>query len=42
MIENVLFFLQETYQCGPASLAGGMHYWGVEASPEEIAEEIYK
>jgi len=41
MIENVPFFLQETYQCGPASLAGVMHYWGVEASPEAIAEEIY-
>jgi len=41
IIENVPFFLQETYQCGPASLAGVMHYWGVEASPEAIAEEIY-
>lgn len=41
MIENVPFFPQETYQCGPASLAGVMHYWGVEASPEAIAAEIY-
>lgn len=41
MIENVQFFPQETYQCGPASLAGVLNYWGVEASPEAIAEEIY-
>ena len=41
MIENVPFFLQETYQCGPASLAGVMSYWGVKVSPEIIATEIY-
>lgn len=41
LIENVPFFPQEQYQCGPASLAGVLNYWGVDISPEEIAEEIY-
>lgn len=41
MIENVPFFPQETYQCGPASLAGVLSYWGVKVSPEIIATEIY-
>ena len=41
MIENVPFFPQETYQCGPASLAGVLTYWGVNVSPETIATEIY-
>ena len=29
------------YQCGPASLAGVLNYWGVSSSPDEIAKEIY-
>lgn len=41
LIENVPFFPQETYQCGPASLAAVMHYWGIETSAEAIAKEIY-
>ncbi len=41
LIENVPFFPQQQYQCGPASLAGVLNYWGVDISPEEIAEEIY-
>ena len=41
MIENVPFFPQETYQCGPASLAGVLSYWGVNVFPEIIAAEIY-
>jgi ABC-type bacteriocin/lantibiotic exporter with double-glycine peptidase domain len=41
MIENVPFFAQEAYQCGPASLAGVLNYWGVAVSPDEIAREIY-
>ena len=40
-IENVPFFPQEIYQCGPASLAGVLNYWGVPVTPEEIASEIY-
>lgn len=41
IIENVPFYLQEAYQCGPASLAGVLNYWQVGVSPEDIASEIY-
>ena len=41
IIENVPFYPQEMYQCGPASLAGVLNYWGIDVSPEEIAGEIY-
>ncbi len=40
-IENVPFYPQEAYQCGPASLAGVLNYWHVPVSPEVIAAEIY-
>lgn len=41
IIENVPFYPQERYHCGPASLAGILNFWGVTVLPEEIAEEIY-
>jgi predicted double-glycine peptidase len=41
IIENVPFFPQEEYQCGPASLASVLNYWGVSSVPEEIAGTIY-
>jgi ABC-type bacteriocin/lantibiotic exporter with double-glycine peptidase domain len=41
LIENVPFYAQEAYQCGPASLAGVLNYWDVAVSPEVIAAEIY-
>jgi ABC-type bacteriocin/lantibiotic exporter with double-glycine peptidase domain len=41
MIPNVPFYPQEEFQCGPASLAGVLNYWGINVSPEEIASEIY-
>jgi len=41
MIEDIPFFPQEIYQCGPSSMAGIMHYWNAKDSPEAIAEEIY-
>ena len=41
LIEHVPFYPQEMYQCGPASLAGVLNFWGTRVSPEEIAEEIY-
>lgn len=41
VIENTPFYLQEMYQCGPASLAGVLNFWGIGVSPEEIAEEIF-
>jgi ABC-type bacteriocin/lantibiotic exporter with double-glycine peptidase domain len=41
ILENVPFYPQEAYQCGPASLAGVLNYWRVAVSPEDIASEIY-
>lgn len=41
IVENVPFYPQETYQCGPAALAGILNYWGLNVSPAEIAAEIY-
>jgi ABC-type bacteriocin/lantibiotic exporter with double-glycine peptidase domain len=41
IIENVPFYSQTSYQCGPASLAGVLNYWGIKVTPDEIAEEIY-
>lgn len=41
LVGDVPFYPQESYQCGPASLAGVLNYWGVNVSPEEIAREIY-
>jgi ABC-type bacteriocin/lantibiotic exporter with double-glycine peptidase domain len=40
-IEDVPFYQQETYQCGPAALAGVLNYWGVDVAPQEIAKEIF-
>ncbi|OHE59241.1 MAG: hypothetical protein A2Z47_07630 [Thermodesulfovibrio sp. RBG_19FT_COMBO_42_12] len=41
IIENVPFYPQETYQCGPASLAGVLNYWGINIIPDDVAKEIY-
>jgi ABC-type bacteriocin/lantibiotic exporter with double-glycine peptidase domain len=41
MVEGVPFFPQEEFQCGPASLAGVLNYYGLRMSPAEIAAEIF-
>lgn len=41
LIKGIPFFPQEEYQCGPASLAGVLNFWGIKISPEDIAREIY-
>lgn len=41
IIENVPFYPQETYKCGPASLSTVLNYWGVSVSPKDIAAEIF-
>ncbi len=41
MIENVPFYPQETYQCGPASLAGVLNYWRIPEKPDDIAKDIF-
>ena len=40
-VQGVPFFPQLEAQCGPASLAAVLNYWGETVSPEEIAKEIY-
>ncbi|HLB02506.1 MAG TPA: C39 family peptidase, partial [Nitrospiria bacterium] len=39
-VEGVPFYPQKEYQCGPASLAAVLNYFGQAVSPEEIAEAI--
>jgi predicted double-glycine peptidase len=41
IIENVPFFPQDDFQCGPASLAMVLSYNGVHVTPEDIAKEIF-
>jgi ABC-type bacteriocin/lantibiotic exporter with double-glycine peptidase domain len=41
LIENVPFYPQEAFQCGPASLAGVLNFWGIHVTPEEVATEIF-
>jgi ABC-type bacteriocin/lantibiotic exporter with double-glycine peptidase domain len=40
-VEGVPFYPQLEAQCGPASLAAVLNYWGKQVTPEEIAREIY-
>ncbi len=40
-IEKIPFFPQEDYQCGPASLAMVLNYWGAYVTPDDIAREIF-
>ena len=41
IIPGVPFYPQEAYQCGPASLAGVLNFWGIEVDPGEISKEIF-
>jgi ABC-type bacteriocin/lantibiotic exporter with double-glycine peptidase domain len=41
LIENVPFFPQEDFQCGPASLAMVLNHRGIHVTPDEIAKEIF-
>lgn len=41
MIRNLPFYPQESYQCGPSSLASVLDFWGIDITPEAIAKEIY-
>ncbi len=40
-VEGVPFYPQKKYQCGPASLAAVLNFWGQNDSPEQIAQAIY-
>ncbi|BCB96718.1 peptidase C39 [Dissulfurispira thermophila] len=41
LINAVPFYPQEDYQCGPASLAGVLNYWGISVAPDDVARDIY-
>ncbi|MBC7183917.1 MAG: PA2778 family cysteine peptidase, partial [Marinobacter sp.] len=41
VLEDVLFFPQERYQCGPASLAMMLNSQGLETNPEILKELVY-
>ena len=41
-LANVPFFPQLDYQCGPASLAGVLNYYGRRTSPDEAAQAIFR
>lgn len=40
-IKNVSFFPQTRYNCGPASVASIMNFYGLSITEEETAKEIY-
>jgi predicted double-glycine peptidase len=40
-LEDVPFYPQEDYQCGPATLAAVMNYWGIPVTPQEIKDNIF-
>ncbi len=41
LIAEVPFFPQEQYHCGPATLAMAMNYYGLDATPGELAEDVF-
>jgi ABC-type bacteriocin/lantibiotic exporter with double-glycine peptidase domain len=41
-VKEVPFFPQTQYQCGPASLAAVLNYWGRRVTPDDITKEIYR
>jgi len=41
-VENVPFYSQRTYQCGPASLAGVINFYGYAVTPDQIAKAIFR
>jgi len=41
-LANVPFFPQLDYQCGPASLAGVLNYYGKIVDPQKIARAIFR
>src|SRR5712691_3735912 len=41
LIQNVPFFPQEDYYCGPSALAGLLTYYGHPTTQDEIAQDIF-
>ena len=40
-IDDILFFPQKAYQCGPAALSMGLVWSGVQVKPETVAPEVF-
>ena len=40
-VEGVPFYPQKEFQCGPASLAAVLNFWGKTHTPDEIAKAVY-
>jgi len=41
IIDKVPFYPQEDFQCGPASLAAVLNFWGIFVTPEQVAKDVY-
>ncbi len=41
IIKGVPFYAQKENQCGPATIAAVLNYWGISITPVEAAKEIY-
>jgi len=41
-VDKVPFYPQVSFQCGPASLAGVLNFFGEDVTPDEIAEAIFR
>lgn len=41
LVENVPFYPQERFQCGPAALASVLNHYGAGLTPAEIAGDVY-
>jgi ABC-type bacteriocin/lantibiotic exporter with double-glycine peptidase domain len=41
-VKQVPFYPQTQYQCGPASLAAVLNFWGHPVTPDQIAQDIYR
>lgn len=40
-IDNVPFFPQEAYHCGPSTLAMAINYYGNKTTPSELAKDVF-
>jgi hypothetical protein len=41
MVEDVPFFAQDEFQCGPAALAMVLNWSGIAVQPSELSTEVY-
>jgi ABC-type bacteriocin/lantibiotic exporter with double-glycine peptidase domain len=41
ILQNIPFYQLKAHQCGPASLASVLNFWGISVSPADVADEIY-